>query len=47
MTLVATCHQNGVNVRRYLEDVLQRIQDHPANRIRKRLPYHWTDPQAA
>jgi len=47
LTIVETCKQNGVNVRRYLEDVLERIQDHPANRIRELLPYHWSDPQAA
>ena len=47
LTIVETCKQNGVNVRRYLEDVLERIQDYPANRIRELLPYHWSDPQAA
>ncbi|MFO7857950.1 MAG: transposase domain-containing protein [Ectothiorhodospiraceae bacterium] len=42
-----TCKQNGVNVRRYLEDVLGRIQDHPVNRLHELLPYHWQNPQTA
>ncbi|SFM60529.1 transposase, partial [Ectothiorhodospira mobilis] len=32
---------NGVNPRHYLIDVLERIQDHPANRLQELLPYHW------
>ncbi|MBK5943626.1 transposase domain-containing protein [Halorhodospira halophila] len=47
MSYTRGCLSWGVNVRRYLEDVLGRIQDHPANRIRELLPYHWSDPQAA
>ncbi|WP_274520835.1 transposase domain-containing protein [Ectothiorhodospira variabilis] len=36
-----TCKQNGVNPRHYLIDVLERIQDHPTNRLHELLPYHW------
>ncbi|GEM_PF-5664038 len=45
MTLVETSKQNGVNLQRYLEDVLGCIQDDPANRLHELLPYHWHDPQ--
>lgn len=41
LTLLETCKQNGVNPRHYLIDVLERIQDHPANRLHELLPYHW------
>ncbi|WP_276315681.1 transposase domain-containing protein [Ectothiorhodospira shaposhnikovii] len=41
LTLLETCKQNGVNPRHYLIDVLERIQDHPANRLQELLPYHW------
>ncbi|ANB01794.1 transposase domain-containing protein [Ectothiorhodospira sp. BSL-9] len=41
LTLLETCKQNGVNPRQYLIDVLERIQDHPANRLHELLPYHW------
>jgi transposase len=43
-SLVSTCELNGVNPQLYLEDVLIRIQDHPANRIDELLPPRWHPP---
>lgn len=40
-SLTATCELNGVDPQRYLEDVLIRIQHHPASRIDELLPDHW------
>ena len=40
-TLVATCEANDVNPVAYLEDVLIRIQTHPAAQIDELLPTNW------
>jgi len=40
-SIVATCKLQNVNPRPYLEDVLVRIQTHPASRIDELLPANW------
>ncbi len=41
-SIIATCKLQNVNPRPYLEDVLVRIQTHPAARIDELLPANWT-----
>ena len=41
MSLVTTCTKLGINPQEYLADILPRIQDHPANRVRDLLPDRW------
>ncbi len=41
-TIVATCQKHGVNPQAYLQDVLVRINTHPASRIAELLPWAWT-----
>lgn len=43
-TLVATCEKHGVNAIEYLQDVLIRVQSHPASRIEELLPHRWKPP---
>ena len=43
-SLVATCEANGVNPVAYLEDVLMRVNTHPASRIDELLPHRWGGP---
>ena len=38
-TLLGTAKLNGVNPQRYLRHVLERIADHPSNRIDELLPW--------
>ena len=33
---------NGINPQAYLADVIERIADHPANRVDELLPWNWT-----
>ena len=40
-SLVSTCQACGVNPQAYLEDVLVRVQTHPAKDIDALLPMHW------
>jgi transposase len=40
-SLIATCEANGVNPFTYLQDVLVRVQTHPAARIDELLPHRW------
>ena len=40
-TLIETCKLNDVNPRAWLADVLARIADHPAKRIKDLLPWAW------
>ena len=47
MSFVATCHKNKINTWRYLKDVLQRIQSHPASRLEELLPDQWQQNQTA
>jgi transposase len=41
-TIVETCKMNGINPQAYLADVIERIADHPANRVDELLPWNWT-----
>jgi transposase len=40
-SLFGSCKKNGVDPMAWLEDVLNRIQDHPVNRINELLPHNW------
>src|SRR5262249_37673444 len=40
-SLVATAERSDVNPLVYLENVLMRVQDHPAKRVEELLPDHW------
>jgi transposase len=39
----ATCKTRGINPYEWLKDVLERIGDHPINRVDELLPHLWTD----
>lgn len=43
-SLVSSCTANGVNPLEYLQDVLLRVQTHPAERIDELLPHRWQRP---
>ena len=43
-SLVQTAERHGVNALAYLEDVLIRVQTHPASRIDELLPDQWKPP---
>jgi hypothetical protein len=40
MSLITTCTKLGIPLGKYLADILPRIQDYPANRIRDLPPDH-------
>ena len=41
MSLVQTCRVMNINVLEYLEDVLRRINGHPASKLHELLPGNW------
>jgi hypothetical protein len=41
LSLVQTCRAVGVEPFAYLEDVLRRVNGHPAARIAEPLPHNW------
>lgn len=43
-SLVATCEANGINPVEWLEDVLMRVNTHPASQIDELLPHRWRGP---
>ena len=43
-SLLATCKNYQVNPYNWLHDVLNRIADHPINRIKELLPQNWVAP---
>jgi hypothetical protein len=43
LSLVQTCRVIGADPFEYLEDVLGRIQGHPASRVAELLPHHWLE----
>jgi transposase len=43
-SLVSTCESNDVDPVAYLQDVIMRIDTHPASRIDELLPHNWTPP---
>lgn len=40
-SLLGTCKMHGIEPYGWLKDVLQRIADHPINKITELLPHHW------
>lgn len=46
-SLIVSARSNGVDPELYLRDVLQRIADHPINRIRQLLPWNVPLPRAS
>lgn len=40
-SLIETCRLNGIDPEAYLSDVIERIGDHPINRISELLPWQW------
>ena len=41
LSMVQTCRAMDIDPRRYIEDVLRRINGHPANRLQELLPGNW------
>jgi transposase len=46
-TLIETAKLNDIDPRAWLADVLARLPDHPAKRIRELLPWNWRPPDLA
>lgn len=44
-SLMATCKLNNVEPLAYFTDVLERIADHPINRLDELLPFNWKPPE--
>jgi len=44
-SLIQTCRSLSINPRDYLEDVMRRLLDHPANRLSDLLPNNWAKSQ--
>ncbi|PTY01373.1 IS66 family transposase [Opitutus sp. ER46] len=44
-TLVENCRLIGLDPERYLIELLGKLQDHPASRIKELLPHRWTSAQ--
>lgn len=42
-SLLATCKNYNVNPYNWLHDILNKIADHPINRIKELLPQNWID----
>lgn len=40
-SLIGTCKLNGIEPYAYLKDVLQRLPQHPINRVAELLPFNW------
>jgi transposase len=40
-SLVQTCRALNINPKDYLEDVMNKLADHPANKVHELLPDHW------
>jgi transposase len=46
-SIIMTCRRLDIDPQKYLEDVLKRVNDHPANRIEELLPDRWKREQIA
>ncbi len=42
-SLIETCKLNNIDPQRYLQYVLERIADHPINRVEELLPWNVAD----
>jgi hypothetical protein len=42
-SLIESCKLNGIDPQRYLQYVLERIADHPINRVHELLPWNVAD----
>jgi hypothetical protein len=40
-SLIGTCIMNNINPYDWLEDVIEKINDYPVNKISELLPHHW------
>jgi len=40
-----SCRMNGIDPQAYLADIIDRIADHPVNKVDELLPWNWA-PQA-
>ena len=40
-SLIVTCGMNNVDPQAWLADVIDRIGDHPVNRLDELLPWNW------
>jgi transposase len=41
-SLLGTCKMHGIEPYQWLKDVLQKIADHPVNKVNELLPHRWT-----
>ena len=41
LSIVTTCRVNRIDVRKYLDDVLRRVNSHPNSRLEELLPDRW------
>lgn len=41
LSLIQTCRHLKINPRDYIEDVMRRVMDHPANKLEEFLPDEW------
>ena len=46
-TLIGTAKLNDIDPQAWLADVLERIADHPLQRLTELLPWNWRPPAAA
>ena len=47
LTLVSSCQRHGHDPFVYLRDVLERLPDHPRDRLAELLPDRWSPPKPA
>ncbi|MFC5538501.1 transposase domain-containing protein [Rhodocytophaga aerolata] len=40
-SLLGSCKLQGINAHEYVQDVLQRLPDHPINQLKELLPPFW------